>query len=177
MKTQYGFRKGRSTVDAVFIARRIQEHAERTGRTGLMLLLDWEKAFDKVSQEWLMIALRSLGIPEDLMKVIEGLYRDPLFYVEIDGIKSSTARQNTGIRQGCPFSPYSFILLMDRMFDIIPHIAEEHQSGMAKQRRQKQQKKELLLTFQALLYADDTLVCEENENKCEVVKIDKKPNL
>ena len=34
MKTQYGFRKGRSTVDAVFIARRIQEHAERTGRAG-----------------------------------------------------------------------------------------------------------------------------------------------
>ena len=46
-KTQFGFREKRSTVDAIFIARRIQELAERRGDTGLMLLLDWEKAFDK----------------------------------------------------------------------------------------------------------------------------------
>ena len=32
MKTQFGFRSGRSTVHALFIARRLQEYAERRGQ-------------------------------------------------------------------------------------------------------------------------------------------------
>ena len=43
-KTQYGFRGNRSTIDAVFIARRLQEYADRTGQKGLMLLLDLGKS-------------------------------------------------------------------------------------------------------------------------------------
>ena len=39
MKTQYGFRKHRSTIDALFRARRLQDYAERKGQKGLMLLL------------------------------------------------------------------------------------------------------------------------------------------
>ena len=44
--TQFGFRKNRSTSDALFVAKRMQEYAERRGQKGLMILLDWEKAFD-----------------------------------------------------------------------------------------------------------------------------------
>ena len=43
MKTQCGFRSGRSTLDALFIARKLQEYAERGGQKGLMLLLDLGK--------------------------------------------------------------------------------------------------------------------------------------
>ena len=51
MNTQYGFRKNRSTADALFVAKRMMEYAERAGQKGLMILLDWEKAFDKISHE------------------------------------------------------------------------------------------------------------------------------
>ena len=44
VKTQYGFRGQKSTIDAICITRRLQEYAERRGNTGLMLLLDWEKS-------------------------------------------------------------------------------------------------------------------------------------
>ena len=77
MKTQYGFRGNRSTVDALFIARRIQEYAEQADQTGLMLLLDWEKALDKVDHEWLIRALKAFNIPVEIMRIIEGLYKNP----------------------------------------------------------------------------------------------------
>ena len=46
-KTQYGFRKSRSTSHALYLARRIQDLAEQSGENIVLVLLDWEKAFDK----------------------------------------------------------------------------------------------------------------------------------
>ena len=43
---QYGHRKGKSTAEPIFIARRTQDLAERTGRPLYMLALDYSKAFD-----------------------------------------------------------------------------------------------------------------------------------
>ena len=162
MKTQFGFRSKRSTIDALFIARRLQEHAERRGNKGLMLLLDWEKAFDKIEHEMMFTALENMCIPEELLKIIKGLYKNPQFYVEIEGIQSTKARQNTGIRQGCPLSPYLFILVMDRLFAVIPKITER----LSKELKLPPGREEgFRLSFQALLYADDTLLCEDNEEK------------
>ena len=124
MKTQYGFRGQRSTIDAIFITRRLQEYAERRGNKGLMLLLDWEKAFDKISHEWLFKSLEAMCIPDEILDLIRELYKNPEFYVEADQSESNRGRQSTGIRQGCPLSPYLFILVMDRLFTIIPHIME-----------------------------------------------------
>ena len=90
MKTQYGFRGQKSTIDATSITRRLQEYSERRG--------DWEKAFDKVSHQWLFRSLEAMYVPDDLMALIKELYKRPNFYVEVDKIKSKPARQETGIR-------------------------------------------------------------------------------
>ena len=47
-KTQFGFRKNKSTAQPFLIHRRIQELQEESGLSFHTLLLDWEKAFDKV---------------------------------------------------------------------------------------------------------------------------------
>ena len=77
MKTQYGFRKIKSTIAAVFIARRIQELAERKGSSNMMLLLDWEKAFDKVEHEWLYTTLANMCVPGQMLDIIKDMYKDP----------------------------------------------------------------------------------------------------
>ena len=48
MNTQYGFRKGTSTSQALLVARRLQDIAEKSRSSSTPILLDWEKAFDKV---------------------------------------------------------------------------------------------------------------------------------
>ena len=47
-KTQFGFRKKKSISQALFIVRRFMDMAERQGTNLTLVLLDWEKAFDKV---------------------------------------------------------------------------------------------------------------------------------
>ena len=59
-KTQFGFRKKKSTSQALFIARRLMDMAERQGTNLTLVLLDWEKAFDKVDQNKLIEVLSRL---------------------------------------------------------------------------------------------------------------------
>ena len=63
--TQFGFRKGKSPRQAIYIARRTQGFAERAGLRAQVVILGWEKAFDKISHAWLMKALESCGFPQE----------------------------------------------------------------------------------------------------------------
>ena len=47
---QFGFRKGKSTSQPIHIYRRVQEIHEEAGLELVTILLDWEKAFDKIRQ-------------------------------------------------------------------------------------------------------------------------------
>ena len=60
---QFGFRKGKSTTHAMFVARRIQEYAERAGLPGTMIFLDWEQAFDKIKHDMLLNVLDAYSVP------------------------------------------------------------------------------------------------------------------
>ena len=61
---QFGFRIGRSTSQPLQIVRRTAEIVEESCASMYTLLIDWEKAFDKVDQERLIFALERTGIPQ-----------------------------------------------------------------------------------------------------------------
>ena len=112
-RTQYGFRRGRSTTDAIFVARRHIELAiaQRGGQVSL-LALDWAKAFDSVHIERMLLSLQSFGIPSKLCDLIGAAMRSRTFYVEEWGAKSYCARQRSGVSQGCTLSPLLFLIVM-----------------------------------------------------------------
>ena len=114
--TQYGFRPKKSTAQAIFIARRLMDISERAGTNLTITLLDWKMAFDKVNQTKLLQVLRRLRVPPRMLKLIQHIYSNPKFRVSAEGRQSESMIQNSGIRQGCPLSPYLFVLLMSAMF-------------------------------------------------------------
>jgi exonuclease III len=117
--TQYGFRPKRSTSHAIYIIRRLQDYAEVKGTQLSLALLDWEKAFDKIQHDKLYQALYRMGFSEHYRKVIENCYRNPTFFVEDNFGSSTIKKQGSGIRQGCPLSPYLFVIVMSCIdFDI-----------------------------------------------------------
>lgn len=134
--TQYGFRKNKSTSQALHCIRRIQENTER-GHTKInLILLDWEKAFDKIYNEKLFEAMERMG------------YQNPQFRVKICEHMSDWKNQETGIRQGCPLSPYLFLIVMTVLFKDLH--ADDH-LGTIRHRQAN-------CNMDEVLYADDTIL-------------------
>ena len=111
--TQFGFRRGRGTQDALFLVRRQLEHtwAQKNGKV-VLLALDWAKAFDSVSPSALAGALLRIGLPQELVEMIQAIYQHRRFVVRDAGQTSTWHTQLYGISQGCPLSPFLFILLV-----------------------------------------------------------------
>jgi hypothetical protein len=121
--------------------------AERSGSNLTFVLLDWEKAFDKIDQDKLIQVLKRLQIPEHLLALITNFYKDPKFSVKTMNGISSEHSQQSGIRQGCPPSSYLFTIVMSAMFEDIKN-----------RLRSKRQNEPIDgIEFSQILYADDTL--------------------
>ena len=111
-ETQYGFRKNKSTADAIYILRKMLELQERHKQPGYFLFIDWEKAFDSIDHNAMFTALERMGTPQKIVNIIKQSYANTTFQVNKDGELSGVKIQGSGIRQGCPLSPYLFVLVM-----------------------------------------------------------------
>lgn len=117
-----------------------------------LTFLDWEKAFDRIKQDKLLEALERMNIPIIFLNAIKSFYANPQFAVRVNQVTSNWYPQKAGTRQGCPLSPYLFIIVMTVVF------RDVHD--------------ELNLTrdlfdnidFSELLYADDTVLVTNNVN-------------
>ena len=90
--TQFGFRRGRGTNDALFAVRRHLDLAlaQRYGHTA-MLALDWKKAFDAINVGALIVGLRRFGVPQKMLNILEHIYTERKFTV-IGGDGHSSSR-------------------------------------------------------------------------------------
>ena len=71
---QNGFRKGRSTMDSLFILTQVMEQALRKRTKVFLLFLDLRKAFDRVWREGLWRVLQRFGLDGKCSRLIQKLY-------------------------------------------------------------------------------------------------------
>ena len=55
--------------------RRLAEYGEKTKSPLIMVLLDWEKAFDKVDREGMFAAMERMGVPDKLVNITKQMYK------------------------------------------------------------------------------------------------------
>ena len=118
-KSQYGFRKNRSTAHAIHVVRRTIDALFHKAHIDLnLLLLDWSKAFDKVDTSALTDALIAFGIGGTFLKAIQTIFKSQFRVLGQGGFPSSSLRpQDTGIRQGCPLSPLLFVIMLSWLME------------------------------------------------------------
>lgn len=103
--------RGRSISDNILVASEAHHTVvEARARPSMIIKMDMEKAFDKISRRFLLQALRSLGFPKMWTDWVAALTSSSSFAILINGSLSRWIPSSAGIRQGCPLSPYLFIV-------------------------------------------------------------------
>ena len=124
---QAGFRMGRGTIDQLFVIRQLAEKYCEQNRTMYNNFIDFKQAFDSVWQKGLWQVLRTYGIPEHLIQLLEDLYSKSLSAVRVDSELTEWFRVTVGARQGCNLSPYLFNFLLEA---IMQHALAETEAGV-----------------------------------------------
>ena len=102
-------RPERSTVDMLFVVRRLQEQARRRRIPLYMCFVDLQKAYDSVDRELLWKVLARAGVPEEVIAVILQFHDGMQAQVHTDdGELSDWFEVTQGLRQGCVLSPLLF---------------------------------------------------------------------
>jgi hypothetical protein len=101
---QTGFIKGRSTHHA---ALRLSHHL-LSNKKVQPLLLDFEKAYDRVSHKWLFHILKHINLPSPLLRVLRYTHKHSSSSLIINNRLSPTFLTASGIRQGDPIAPILF---------------------------------------------------------------------
>ena len=112
---QFGFMAGRSTSDAIFITRQLQEKYQAKKGKLYHIFVDLEKAFDKVPRRAVTWALRRKGVPERLVELVSMLYSRSTSKVKVAGALSDEFPIGVGVHQGSALSPLLFIAILDEV--------------------------------------------------------------
>jgi len=112
-ESQFGFRPGRGTVDAIFIVRQIIEKAKEHQVPLHFNFVDFKAAFDTVWRKALWKMMLAIGVDPKLVRIIESLYNDTECAVVIDGNLTEWFKVEIGLRQGCLLSPTLFNIFLE----------------------------------------------------------------
>ena len=78
-----------------------------------LLKTDFQKAYDFINRDEILYILHQLDFSPDLINIFKIALAPSPMYIDIPGAPIYTFENVTGVKQGCPISPYLYILIFD----------------------------------------------------------------
>jgi hypothetical protein len=153
-RSQTAFIKGRSLHEGVLALHEITHELRVKSLLGLLLKLDFEKAYDRVNWDFLQEVLLRKGFSATVVHRLMQLVRGGQTAINVNGEIGPFFRNARGVRQGDLLSPILFDFLVDALAAMLARARDAgHIRGVVPHL--------ILGGVTHLQYADDTLVLIE----------------
>eukprot|EP00253_Pinus_taeda_P011928 PITA_11928 len=150
-KNQGGFVPRRQIKDNVILIQEAIHNSINRKERGMIIKLDMENAFDRVNHHFLREVLRKFGIFNNFISIIMECITHPWTAPLINGRPSSYFRSSRGLRQGCPLSPFLYIIMAETLSIHLEKLRKKKEiTGISIERGIKE--------INHSLFADDTLL-------------------
>lgn len=155
--TQFGFKNGMGTREAVFCLNTLIQNCIDQRKDVYITFIDYEKAFDTVKHDIMIKTLQSANIDSRDIRIIQNLYWNQKARVRLN---QSTNTEDfevlRGVRQGCILSPMLFNLYVENVF---AEALEGYDYGI----------KVNGYPLNNIRYADDTAILTDNEHEMQLL--------
>ena len=110
---QTGYITGRYIGENIRTVSDVIEYLNANNKSGIILLIDFEKAFDTISWDFIDKALHKFNFGPTFRHWVKVLYTDSKSAVINNGNFTEFFNLERGVRQGCPLSTYLFLLVVE----------------------------------------------------------------
>ena len=118
-KEQYGFKKGKSTLSLGLKLQSLISRALDESNYALMASIDLSAAFDVVNIPLLLVRLKIIGLPSDIIELIKVWLTGRSYYVSINGNNSVLFDLDHGTVQGSILGPILYAIYVSPMFHLV----------------------------------------------------------
>lgn len=123
---QSAFLKGRYILESVVVAHEIVHSIHKSNEPGVVLKLDYEKAYVRVELDFVFEILESRGFGSKWISWVKSLVLGGSVAVTINGEDSNFFKTSRGLRQGDPMSPILFNLVGDVLTRMLKKAADQN---------------------------------------------------
>ena len=110
-ENQFGFMSGRSTMEAIYLLRRLMERYRDKKKDLHMIFIDLEKAYDKVPRDLIWWALEKKCITKRYIEMIQDMSSGAMTTVRTTVGETNDFPINVDLHQGSVLSLYIFALV------------------------------------------------------------------
>lgn len=161
--TQPAFIGGRNILDGILIANEVVDGWKKDRKNGIILKLDFEKAYDSVNWGFLVSMLSNFGFGAKWVSWIKECVTSANISIFVNSSPTSEFRPQRGLRQGDPLSPFLFNIVAEGLNILL---SRAKQLGLIKGALVDS---DLRITH--LQFADDTILfCEAEWEKVLNIK-------
>ena len=103
---QLGFIPGIQGVFNICKSINVIHHINQLKDKNHMIILDAEKAFDKIQHPFMIKTLQTMSIEGTYLNIVKAIYDKPTANIILNSEKLKAFPLRSGTRQGCAFSHY-----------------------------------------------------------------------
>ena len=110
---QFGYQKGKSTVDCIFILHAIISKVLNSGQKLYSVFIDYEKCFDRINRTFLWQKLLTENVSSRMINALKAMYSTVRSIIKHNRQTSSAITSNLGVKQGDPSSSLLFMMFVN----------------------------------------------------------------